>query len=348
MEGTTRASVTPGRAPLPSITPLGMALAMPIPESDLVAELHNGKWQVHHGDNLANLSEAAERRAWWQAHGGVAEDAMVSVADVLAGHVPTPARGRVRLILYDDAIDKLGHDDELEGMGASTVTERYLTVIQQLRDAGWLRILVTTDHGYIHWYGGTENNTPLPAPNPAYKSRRALAYPVDVVLSGPQGLAPGGRYRVAVPRGAASFQTYGGLGYFHGGASLQEWIIPCLQIEWPVKAQPVGVHIEPLRGVLSLRPRITLAIVRPSLLIEDALPRPVEVLVRDATQNTILFRSAARQVTPGEQQASVELKPSPGVTAERGMPVRIEVRDAHTEEVLDNVTSTLLVALDDW
>jgi hypothetical protein len=24
------------------------------------------------------------------------------------------------------------------------------------------------------------------------------------------------------------------------------------------------------------------------------------------------------------------------------------VRDAHTEEVLDNVTSTLLVALDDW
>ena len=44
---------------------------------------------------------------------------------------------------------------------------------------------------------------------------------------------------MAVPRGAASFQTYGGLGYFHGGASLQEWIIPCLQIEWPVKAQPV-------------------------------------------------------------------------------------------------------------
>jgi hypothetical protein len=254
----------------------------------------------------------------------------------------------MRLILYDDAIDKLGHDDELEGMGASTVTERYITVIQQLRDAGWLRILVTTDHGHIHWYGGTETSTPLPAPNPAYKSRRALAYPVDVVFKGPQGLAPGGRYRVAVPRGAASFQTYGGLGYFHGGASLQEWIIPCLQIEWPVQAQPVDIHIEPLRGVLSLRPRLTLAIVRPTLLIEDALPRPVEVLVRDATQNTILFRSASRQVTPGEQQASVELKPSPGVTAERGTPVRIEVRDAHTEEVLDSVTSTLLVALDDW
>jgi hypothetical protein len=44
----------------------------------------------------------------------------------------------------------------------------------------------------------------------------------------------------------------------------------------------------------------------------------------------------------------VELKPSAGVTAERGTPVRIEVRDAHTEEVLDSVTSTLLVALDDW
>ena len=94
-------------------------------------------------------------------------------------------------------------------------------------------VLVVTDHGFIHWPGSDERSVSPPVAGPAYSSRRALAYPEQVKLSGPQGLAPGGKWRIAVPSGAANFRAYGGLGYFHGGASLQEWIIPCIKIEWP-------------------------------------------------------------------------------------------------------------------
>ena len=347
-QGTERATVRPARAPLPSITALGMGLALPLPEAKLEADIVEGKWQLHLVGRNENMSLAAERRNWWHKHGKVADDGIISLAQVLGGGFPAPAAKRARLIIYDDAIDKLGHDDELEALGSRHIRERYLQAIGRLRDTGWLRILVVTDHGYIHWSGAEERGVAPPAPDPAYQSRRALAYPPDTGLTGPRGLAPGGRWLVAVAPGAASFKAYGGLGYFHGGASLQEWIIPCVQIEWPSKAQPVAVALQPLDKVLGERLHITLNVIRADLLGENDLPREVQVLIRDSAQNTILYRSHPVVVRPNETQARVEVRTAPGAVAERGIPLRIEVRDTHTEEVLATGTSILLTELSGW
>src|SRR5258708_28525917 len=137
------------------------------------------------------------------------------MADMQNGSVPAPQAKRNRLVVFDDLIDKLGHDEELEAMGSDQVVQRYLTAIEHLRDKGWLRVLVVTDHGFIHWPGSDERNVSPPVPSPAYSSRRALAYPEYVKLSGPQGLAPGGKWRIAPPRGAATFRAYRGRGAFH-------------------------------------------------------------------------------------------------------------------------------------
>jgi hypothetical protein len=149
-------------------------------------------------------------------------------------------------------------------------------------------------------------------------------------------------------QGAACWSAYGGLGYFHGGASLQEWIIPCIQIDWPLKAQPVSVKLQPLERVLSAQPRVVLTVERGSLLLEDTLPRPVDVIIRHRETRAILFRSAQIEVTPDQTQVPVALRHSPGAMADWEAPLRIEVRDGMTEDVLDAKDSILRARLDDW
>jgi len=347
-EGAARATVQAARTALPSITALGMGMALPIPEKDLQADVVDGKWQLHRVGHTANLSLAEQRREWLKTQGKVAADALLSMTEVQNGAIPEPQAKRSRLVIFDDLIDKLGHDEELEAMGSDQVIKRYLTAIEHLRDTGWLRVLVVTDHGYIHWPGSQERHVSPPVPDPAYSSRRALAYPQDATFSGPQVLAPGGKWRIALPSGTACFRTYGGLGYFHGGASLQEWIIPCLTIEWPQQAKLVKVVIQPIEQILSNRPKIILVVVREGMFIEDAIPRQVEVWLRDARTKTVLFRSAPKTITPDQEEVPVVLQPVEDAQAERGTALTIEVRDLHTDEVIARNTTTLMVPLENW
>jgi len=348
-EGTERATVSPARAPLPSITGLGMGAALPVPERELEADVVEGKWRLFqrgHGD--VDLGVAAQRRAWLQGHAGVPEEGFVTLAAVLSGRVPEPEPGRGRLVVTDDAIDKLGHDDQLEMQGSGPALERYATAVARLRDAGWLRILAVTDHGFIHWTSSEEKSIAAPAPNPAYSSRRALAYPMDSAVPGPRALAPGGKWLVAVPRGVSSFKAYGGLGYFHGGASLQEWIIPCVKIEWPLRARPVDVEVQPLPQILGQRPRVALQVIRSSLLMDESIPRQVDVVVRDARQNTILFRSDPVSVTPDQHTVAVTVPAVEGAAAERGTTLRIEVRDKRDDGVIASGPSILMTEMTGW
>ena len=347
-EGAERATVSAARTALPTITALGMGMALPLPEKDLQADIVDGKWQLRQVGHAANLSIAEQRREWLRTQGKLAADALLSMADVQHGHVPAPQTKRNRLVVFDDLIDKLGHDEELEAMGSDQVMQRYLSAIQHLRDRGWLRVLVVTDHGFIHWPGSEERHVTPPLAGPAYSSRRALAYPEQTRLNGPQELAPGGKWRIAVPSGAACFRAYGGLGYFHGGASLQEWIIPCVKIEWPQKASPVNVSIQPIEQILSLRPKIMLEIEREGMFIEEAIPRQVEVRLLDARQKTILFRSEPKIITPDQEEVAVTLQPLEDVQAERGTSLVIEVRDVRTDEVIATETTTLMVPLEKW
>jgi hypothetical protein len=347
VEEAERATVEPARAPLPSITALGMAANLPILENALQASIVDGKWQVKAAGSEENLSNAGQRRQWWQKKGGVRENGILSVQGVLSGLFPSPPECTL-VVVYDDAIDKLGHDDELQAQGSEAVLARYLACVERLRDLGWKRICIVTDHGFIQWDGKEERSVPLPAAEPAYSSRRAAAYPAATPVAGPGGLAPGGLWRIAVPLGAAAFRTYGGHGYYHGGASLQEWIIPCVRIEWPSQARQVEIAIEPLSQILTRRPRVNLRVHRESMFVEDSMPRQVEVIIRGAAERTILFRGAAVRITPAQSEVAVTLEQVKGVEAERGTHLRIEVRDLSSEAVLDACDSTLKIELSGW
>ena len=143
-EGAERATVSAARTALPTVTALGMGMALPLPEQELQADIIDGKWQLRQSGHKANLSIAEQRREWLKTYGKVAADALLSMADVQHGNVPSPQAKRSRLVVFDDLIDKLGHDEELEAMGSDQVMQRYLTAIEHLRDKGWLRVLIVT------------------------------------------------------------------------------------------------------------------------------------------------------------------------------------------------------------
>lgn len=345
-EGVERARVEAARAPLPSITALGMGAALPIPETQLEADLVGDQWQLRRTGIADNLSSAQARRAWWtQQPRTVVADGLSSL---LSGEIPAPQANLRRLIVYDGAIDRQGHDKFLL-QGSKSIIKRYLDAIEHLRDHGWRRILVVTDHGFIHWAGTQEHHVAFPQPNPVYRSRRAAAYPSATALEGAQAQAPGGKWKIGFPRGAACFQTYGGLGYFHGGASLQEWIIPCIAVTWPQTAAPVGVTVDPIARILSQRPKVTLTISTERLLPEDNIPRQVEVIVRHAATHAILFRSRTSVTASGEEaQIEVIVETVAGASADRNTPLLIQARDPRTEMPIAETTSTLMIELGGW
>ncbi len=346
-EGAERAAVAAAAAPVPSITPLGMGLAMPVREQDLVATF-DGRWHLTHQPTGLDLAVAENRRTWWKQEGHLTAEGITTVSGVLTGGAPSPAPKRARLLLTDDLIDKLGHDDQLELVGTELAVDRYAQAVSLLSEAGWRRIVIVTDHGFIHWTGKDDQSLVAPHPGAAYKSRRALAWPAGTELPLPSVLAPGGEWRVVAARGAASWSAYGGLGYFHGGASLQERVIPCVRVAWPTEAQPVDVAVRATPNILSERPSIVLEVRRGSLFHEDALARRVEVVIRDKASRAILFRSPPADLRPDQPEARVALEAVAGATADRGTAVLIEVRSPSSEEVIAAADSTLMIELSEW
>lgn len=346
-ESAERAVVQPACAPLPSVTALGMAMALPITPADLVAESESGRWAMREQGQDLNLSLAASRRTWWTTRGHVAADAYLTTADVLNREVLKPTKSRPRLVVTDHTIDDQGHDGELEVAGAQEQLRRYGQVIQRLRDAGWLRIAVVTDHGYIHWSGQHDQRITPPAGDVVYSSRRAYAYRAGSVVSGAQAVSPGGRHPVVVPSGVACFAAYGKRGYFHGGASLQEWIIPVIEIDWPARARPVEVVLRDQPTILTQRPRITL-LVPPVMFADEHLARDVKLVILHAETGDPLFTSEPQTIRPTDQpDATIDLMGSvrSGATAARGTSLTIEIRDAATGALLDSKPSRLMIEL---
>ena len=115
-----------------------------------------------------------------------------------------------------------------------------------------------------------------------------------------------------------------------------------------LQARPLDVRVQAVERVLSLRPRIVLIVERGSLLIEDALSRTVDVVIRHAQDRAILFRSDQVEITPDQDQVAVQLRLMSGAAAAWDAPLRIEVRDATTEDVIAEAVSTLRARLDEW
>jgi len=352
-----RAEVLAVRSPLPSITALGMPFALADEANTLCVEITEeapARWRVTARDGTQDLTAAEARREWLRRRFKLKPASTTDVKSVLDSPPPGPKESGRLLFVFGDEFDTQGHEGELKFTGAEEHIERYFRVVRRLRDAGYATVSVVTDHGFIHWEPEKDEVDALPAGEVLWKSRRAVA---GRGLKHPTALAipiKGSDLECRIPRSVNAFRTYGGLGYFHGGATLQELIIPVVVFRWPKKAEKVAVVLTPLAEITSVKPRIE---VRPggagqvSMFGADVkmVGRQVVVKVVEPGSGRRLFRSAqSSKVNPDGAPITLTLEREGGETCSRGAHLQVEARDADNDELLDRCDVELKIDLEEW
>ena len=250
--------------------------------------------------------------------------------------------------------DTQGHEGELQFTGADDHIERYVRVVRRLRDAGYSTVAVVTDHGFIHWEPEKDEVDDPPTGEILWKSRRAMVGRGLKHATAVAAPVTGSTLECRVPRSVNAFRTYGVLGFFHGGATLQELVIPVIVFRWPKKAEKVSVVLTPLAEITSVAPRVE---VRPggqtTLLPTDAkmMGRQVLVKVTELRTGRLLFevpKERSSKVDPDGQPVTFTLQRKKNETCSHGTRLQIEVRDADNDDLLDRCDADLKVDLEDW
>ena len=355
-----RAEVLPARSPLPTITPLGMTFALPGISDKVTVNLVDNPvqpWLISAEHFPGNLAEAVQRREWLKQNFKVKEQAFLSIEQVLNNDAPEmisiKSLGRLVFVFGDELDD---HEGVLKPFGLDSVIERYASLIRRLQTAGYNTIYLVTDHGFFHWEPASdEKDVAKPEGEILWKSRRAVVGRNLKHNTAIKMRVSGSDLECCAPRSVNSFKTYGGLGFFHGGLTLQEWIIPVITVHFPQKAQKIGGVLKPVTQITSLAQRVQIGPQATQLDLfggqahENYLSRWVTVKVIHPTTGKMVFKSMQpATVEPGGENITVELSPVPGASVSLKEELEILLLDADDEEILDRAKVTLQVELDDW
>ncbi len=348
-----RATVITAVAPVPSITPLGMSFALPVKRESLhVGLAEDGKsFRVTIDGFDGDLKWADQRRKWLKQNFDVKD--WLEIEQVFDGEsLKKVGRGRRLIAVHGDELDS--HDGQLKITGADDHLRRYAQAIRKLRDAGYSRVIVLSDHGFFHWQPDDDEIVDdAPAGNVLWKHRRAmvghnLSHATAVHMQIPQS-----DLEVVVPRSTSAFRTYGALGFFHGGATLQEMIVPVVVATWPMKARKVNVVLKPVGHVTSEAPRVQVQAAATGQLFNadvNLLARRVLVKLKDPASGKLVFRHGEpATIEPDGAPVTVQLaivEPKPPLAY--GAPLVVEVLDADDEEILVREDVTLKVEISDW
>jgi len=352
-----RAEVSAARAPIPSITALGMPLCLPGIADHLKVEVQNGHWRVTVDGFAGDLTEAEQRREWLKSTFKLKDKAarltVNEIADAASPEwLSAKALGRLVFVFGDELDD---HDCVLKPFGLDQTLERYATVIRKLRSAGYYQVAVITDHGFYHWEPATdEKEMAKPEGEILMESRRTMAGHGLTHNSALKFGVTRSELEASIPRSVNCFKAYGRIGFFHGGTTLQELVTPVIIARWPKKARKVGVVIKPLGRITSLSPKVEIA---PGsgekdllgTVDENLLSRKVLVKVIVPASGRTLFKARNPTVVqPGGETQTVELERIKGAESPVGAELQLQALDADDEEILDRQTVTLQVELDEW
>lgn len=333
-----------------------MAFALPMVRAKLQVSLNPDKqsFVVSAEGFDGNLTVAEKRRNWLTANFGVKD--FLKMKEVIDGSsLKKAAKNRQIVVVHSDEFDS--HDGKLEMTGADTDLQRYVQAVRRLRDAGYSRVIVTTDHGFFHWQpDADEIDGQKPDGDLQWQHRRAM---VGRKLSHPQAIhlkVSQSDLEIMVPRGLSAFRTYGGLGFFHGGATLQELIIPVVVAQWPAKAKKIKVVLKPVQNITSEIPRVQVqagATGQITMFGPDSnlLARDVMVKVKNPATGKVVFKHADPvTVKPEGEIVTIPLslvEPRPELSF--GTPLLVHVLDADDEELLVQEEITLRTEInDEW
>ncbi|MDE2823558.1 MAG: PglZ domain-containing protein, partial [Chloroflexota bacterium] len=239
-------TVRPAIAALPTITPVGMAALLPGASAGFsVVESKNKLAADVEGSVMVNSSE---RMKFLKAK-------VPGATEMLLGKLLSEQASRLKrsidraslVVVRSQEIDSLGENvDELTARAAMEgVIGNVARAIRKLATAGVENFVVTADHGHQFSMRKEEDmKTDSPGGSALDVHRRCW--------TGHGGATPPGCVRVSgadlgydtnlefvFPKGLGVFKAGGGLTFHHGGASLQELVIPVVSLRIPSRDQQV-------------------------------------------------------------------------------------------------------------
>jgi hypothetical protein len=305
-----RARLNHRLAPLPTVT----ATAKPFAtlSHDI---LEGGEDIIDFNPRFKNSSQAAtaQRLRDDMAHRGI---------DLLGEDIRPAKQGTTGAWLETGRLDELGH--KLGARLAAQIDTELETLTDQvtgLIDAGWSRIRIVTDHGWLLMPGGLPH-VAIPSHLTATKWSRCATVKGDANPSVPiHAWHWNPHVRIASPPGVGSFAP--NTEYSHGGISPQECIVPELVIERGGGATSASITSVTWRG---MRCRVSVATNDPSVRVDLRL---------NWKQASTTIAASSKEVGPaGEASLAVADDSHEGAAA------TVVVLDA-TDSVLDRKPTTV-------
>jgi len=281
--------LTAGIGSLPSITTVGMAALMPGADKGLELDATGGKLGVI--VDRSRLKDRASRMAYLaeRVPQGLVVLKLAEVLKLSSKRKKELSEAQL-IVVTSQEIDRLGEDGDDQADTRRWMDEMLEQLRRSIRILARLsaeRFVITADHGYL-FADQLESGLLMDAPGGTtvelhprvWIGKGGNAADGYLRVSASQ-LEMGGELEFAFPRGHACFKVRGGAGgYFHGGISLQEMIVPIAVLSTKAPTAKVGSGATSVAIEFS-KPAITnrfFSVV--AALKEEGLFSPDEVCVR--------------------------------------------------------------------
>ncbi|MFZ3047988.1 MAG: BREX-1 system phosphatase PglZ type A [Desulfatirhabdiaceae bacterium] len=256
------ASLEPALAMLPSYTQLGMAALLPnqelaLEENESGTVLVDGQSSQGTANRIKILGQAVSKRA-----------TAIKAEELIALHKKeclALVREHDVVYIYHNRIDAAGDKRESEERVFEAVEDtlqELLRLVKKLTSANASNLLITADHGFIYQHRAIDESdfsgTDAEGEKIFFRDRRFVLGKGLKEVPGlrkfqSEELGLGGAVEVQIPKSINRLRLKGsGSRYVHGGASLQEVVIPVIKINKKRQSDTSGVEVDILRGASSI------------------------------------------------------------------------------------------------
>lgn len=338
-------------AQLPSVTPVGMASLLPGAGQQLrLGRKGDDLVPMLSDQPLGGVEQRMEvlRKRYGQRFHEVGLTEFVRTK----GGANVPATVELLVIRSNEMDSDFEHNPEAAPGLISRTFQRVAAAIHKLRGMGFQEAVVATDHGFFLNTAAEVGDVCIkPAGKWANLHERILlgdgvSDSANVVLPAASLGIKGDVNQAALPRAMVAYRA--GQWYFHGGASLQEAVVPV-----------IVVRLQPLEQQLSKGPRIFLSYKRGAKRITTRLPvveveagqgdlfstgAPVEVLVEahDRKGNVVGEARPGPAVNPATKTIAVK----PGEIVQVTLKMSMEYEGKVIVKAFDPVTLTAFHTLE--
>lgn len=227
-------------APLPTITPVGMAALLPGAGQHLQLRKVNGAMEPMLDEQAVGKvqprMEVLRKRYGQRFAEGRLEE-------FVRGKVNVPADADLLVLRAVEIDSQFENNPDTAPAEITNALRRIRVAVHRLAEQGFHEVVIATDHGFfINTHAGPGDVCPKPAGDWLIEHDRcalgegAAAQANHFVLAADKAGVRGDFAKVAGPLSLAAYRT--GLPYFHGGASLQECVVPVITVQLKAQAQP--------------------------------------------------------------------------------------------------------------